>query len=217
MAQKHFWSGFAAGAATALGGIWAANAVGRGSRSRIIRLEKSVQIGRPVAQVFEAWSDFSRLPRFSSLIQSVQRYGDRSHWVVNINGKPFEWDAELTQIIPNEAIGWKSVSGTKHTGRISFSPLGSDTLVHVQMNYAPPARFLRPVLSGMSGQIEGYIEQALRDFKRAMESENWNSSSGSQATGTYGPGPEMLTRNTNEKFGAPSVPVEYTRPPDAKY
>jgi hypothetical protein len=37
-----------------------------------------------------------------------------------------------------------------------------------------------------------------------------------QATGTYGPGPEMLTRNTNEKYGEPSVPVEYTRPPEAK-
>lgn len=217
MAQKHFWSGFAAGAAAALGGLWAANSVGRGSSSRIIRLEKSVQIGRPVSEVFETWSDFSRLPEFSNIIRRVDRYGDRSHWLVDINGRPFEWDAELTQIIPNEAIGWKSVGGTKNTGRITFSAIGDDTLVHVQMNYAPPFRMLRPLLSGMSGQIEGYIEQALRDFKNALESREPAARTGAQATGTYGPGPEMLTRNTNEKYGAPSVPVEYTRPPDAKY
>lgn len=223
MAKRHFWSGFAAGAAAGLGTLWAANAVGRGRSSRIIRLEKSVQIGRPVDEVFNSWSDLSRLPYYSPMIESVRRYGDRSHWSVNINGKRFEWDAELTQIIPNEAISWKSVSGAKHSGRITFSPIGNDTLAHVQMNYVPPLKMLRPLLSPLSGQIEGHIEQALRDFKAALEEKGQGESAerraadtSAQATGTYGPGPEMLSRNTNEKYGSPSVPVEYTRPPEAK-
>jgi uncharacterized membrane protein len=218
MAKRDFWSGFAAGTAAGLGGFWAANRLGRGGSSRIIRLEKSVQIGRPVEEVFDAWSDFSRLVEYSNLVRSVQRYGDRSHWVVEVGKKVFEWDAEITQIIPNEAIGWKSVSGMKNTGRITFAPLREDTMVHIQMNYAPPMRLLRPMLSGMSGQLESYIEQALRDFKHAMESGAGRSSemTSQQATGTHGGGPETLTRNTNEKYGAPSVPVEYTRPPEAK-
>jgi uncharacterized membrane protein len=222
MGQKQFWSGFAAGAAAGLGTLWAASSFGKGSKSRIIRLEKSVQIGRPVAEVFNAWADVSRLPEYCSMIESVNRYGDRSHWRVKAGGRAFEWDAELTQIIANEAIGWKTTGGAKHSGRINFSPIGEDTLVHVQMNYVPPMRLLRPMLSGMSGQIEGYIEQALRDFKAALEGKGQEgarrvSDNPTQATGTYGPGPEMLTRNTNPKFGEPSVPVEYTRPPDAKY
>ncbi len=131
-------------------------------------------------------------------------------------GKVFEWDAEITQIVPGESIGWKSVSGSKNTGRINFARIGNDTLVHVQMNYVPATRLLRPMLAGMSGQIEGYIEQALRDFKHALEAgERSRGGMPSQATGTHGP--ETLTRNTNEKYGSPSIPVEYTRPPEAKY
>ncbi|HWR37531.1 MAG TPA: SRPBCC family protein [Clostridia bacterium] len=169
MATKVFWGGFAAGAAAGLGTLWAVSFIGRGGKSRIIRFEKAVQIGRPVHEVFDAWSDYSRLPQYSSLIQSVTRSGDRSHWVINLDGKPFEWDAEITQLIPNEAIGWKSVAGAKNTGRISFSPIGNDTLMNVVMNYAPPARMLRPFFSAMSGRIEGRIDQAVRDFKAALE------------------------------------------------
>jgi uncharacterized membrane protein len=221
MGQKQFWSGFAAGAAAGLGALWAASSIGRGGQSRIVRLEKSVQIGRSVEEVFNAWADVSRLPEYCSMIKSVHRYGDRSHWTVNIEGHPFEWDAEVTQIIPNEAIGWKTVGGTQHTGRINFSPIGNDTMIHVQMNYVPPMRLLRPMVSGISGKLEGYLEQALRDFKAGLEGKGQEgarrvSDNPAQATGTYVPGPEMLTRNTNEKYGEPSVPVEYTRPPEAK-
>jgi uncharacterized membrane protein len=77
MGQKQFWGGFAAGAAAGLGALWAASSLGRGGQSRIVRLEKSVQIGRPVHDVFNAWADVSRLPEYCSMIKSVHRYGDR--------------------------------------------------------------------------------------------------------------------------------------------
>lgn len=222
MSRRGFWSGFAAGTAAGLGALFAVSFVGRGGRSHIIRLEKSVQIGRPVHEVFDAWSDFNRLAQFSSVIQSVSRFGDRSHWTVNVEGKTFEWDAEIVQMIPNQAIGWKSVSGTKTTGRISFAPIEDQTLVHVQMNYVPPFTLLRPFASSLGGQIEGEIEQALRDFKMAIEagvasgSRNRTSQPVSRATGTFGKGTEEAVDRQNSRFGSPSVPAEFTRPPEAK-
>ena len=72
-------------------------------------------------------------------------------------------------MIPNQVIGWKSVSGSKHSGRITFAPIGNDTLVHVQMNYIPSTILARPMSSVIAGRIEGYIEQALRDFKSELE------------------------------------------------
>jgi len=96
----------------------------------------------------------------------------------------------------------------------------------VQMNYVPPSRFLRPLLSPMSGRIEGYIERALREFKASLEGKGSpehvdprgpaSERITSQATGTYGPRPEAISPNANAKFGTPQVPVEYTRPPEAK-
>jgi uncharacterized membrane protein len=221
--QRDFWLGFTWGAATAVGGALVASYVGRGGDSRILRLEKSIQIGRPPAEVFDAWSDLEQLPMMIEAVDSVNSIGHRSHWNARINGRKTEWDAELTQLIPNQAIGWKSVNGPQHSGRITFSPLGNDTLLHVQMNYAPANRFLRRALTPLVGEFEGYIEQALRDAKaylenrpRAASSERSTQDALGRATGTYGPGPELVSEQQNPKFGAPSTPVEYTAPPEAK-
>lgn len=218
MEKKEFWGGFAAGAAAVIGGAWIYGLAGRGGRSHIVRLEKSVQIGRPVEEVFESWSDLESLPRFTSLLRNVHRNGDRSYWIAEVAGRPVEWEAEMEQVIPNQAIGWKSVGGTKHSGRVTFAPLADQTLVHVQMNYAPSPWILRPVVAMMVGQLEGYIEQALRDVKSALEAgrgkkrptEPVVEMEPSQATGTYGP------TASNPRFGTPTIPVEFTRPPEAK-
>ena len=195
----------------------------RGGASRILRLEKSIQIARPSAEVFDAWVDIEQLPTMVEALESVSSIGHRSHWNALVKGMPVQWDAELTQLIPNQSIGWKSVSGPKHSGRITFSPLGNDTLVHVQMNYVPPARFLRRALAPLSGDFEGYIEQALRDVKAYLENQPRSAATQrssqdalGRATGTYGPGPELVAEQQNPKFGTVSTPVEYTVPPEAK-
>lgn len=208
MRQRDFWTGVAAGAGAAIGTAWAFGMVGRGGSSRIVRLEKSVQIGRPLEEVFERWSRFENLPQYSEMIESVDNHGNHSHWRVNLDGRPFEWRAEVTQFIPNEAIGWKSISGTKHTGRVTFSKLGDDTVVHVQMNYAPPLWALRPAVSVITGRIEGYIEQALRDFKGNMEAKEgaWlikNAGSGTQQRSR--PGNQPLNNAEVGKVGTGNV------------
>ena len=223
MRQRDFWIGFTWGATTAIGGALVASRLGRGGASRILRLEKSLQIARPPAEVFDAWIDIEQLPSMIEALDSVSTIGHRSHWNGRVKGRRVAWDSELTQLIPNQAIGWKSVNGPKHSGRITFSPLGNDTLVHVQMNYAPPARFLRRALTPFTGDLEGYIEQALRDAKAYLENRPRSAATSrstqdavGRATGTRGPGPELVAEQQNPKFGSPSTPVEYSAPPEAK-
>ena len=172
--RENFWSGFAAGAAVgAVAGIACVLVARRRSSdidSHVIRLEKSVNIGRPVQSVFAAWSNFERLPQWINFVRRVERYGTHTRWLVNIDGREFEWDAQITQVKPNESIGWKSLNGPKHTGRITFSPLGNQTVVHVLMNYAP----LLPGLGSMlpvEQHLEQWIERGLREFKLALERE----------------------------------------------
>lgn len=212
-----FIAGAALGVAGAFGALAFVNLSGRARHSRIVRLEKSLQIGRPVDEVFSAWADLDRIVRWSPLVHSITRSGNRSHWAVDIEGRRFEWDAEVEQFIPNQAIGWKSIRGPKHTGRINFSPLGDDTIIHVTMNYAPPSRFLRPLVGSASGRIEGYIEQVLRDFKAALENKGQeqairSSSAGSRldpaaassrATGTFGAVGERIGQAEHTQLGVP--------------
>lgn len=170
--KEDFWSGFGLGTIVgAAAGLAACFTISRASSydSHILRLERSVQIGRPVEEVFALWSQLEQLPSRLSLVKNVDVSGQHSDWRVWIDGKEFNFDAQTTQFLPNEAIGWKSVSGPKHSGRINFARLGNDTLVHVTMNYAPPLGRFGRLLAPITDHLESYIELALREFKHALE------------------------------------------------
>ncbi len=202
--------------------------VGRAAASRIIRLEKSIQIGRPVGEVFSAWVDWGRLPRVSDHVCSIRYNGNRSHWRVEVGGRMIEWDAITHQYIENQAIGWKSVNGPKHTGRVTFSSIGDDTLVHVTMNYAPPVRAMRPLIAPMAGHMEGLIEKVLRDFKASVESRPSGAQGSVIRTGTEsGPGLRVSEISRIGTFGedepiepqtrwAAEKPIDYRKPSDAR-
>ena len=230
--QAKFWTGFAAGAAVgALAGIGGVLAFKRNSESadhHVVRLEKSVNIGRPVSAVFAAWQNLERLPQSISFVKRIERFGTQSRWLVNLDGRDVEWDAQLTQVIQNQSIGWKSLSGPYHTGRISFAPLGDQTVVHVVMNYAPGLG----VFSGFGSMLpieqhlQHWIERGLREFKAALEREGGTQErSGDwepmQRTGTDAQTDAPWNSSTGP-VGTPgrrSAPgtVSYTRPPQDKY
>ncbi|HUS20123.1 MAG TPA: SRPBCC family protein, partial [Terriglobales bacterium] len=182
-----YWGGFAAGAligtAAAATAIMVANALTRNKDHRIMRLEDSIQVARPVDEVFRAWSEFTHLPEYIDAVRRVEVNGTHSVWTVSANGKDTRWEAETVQYIPNEAIGWKSVAGPKHTGRISFSPLSEQTIVHVTMNYASPLGRLSLLASPVSEVITSVVNEALRDFKAAMEGRGSRRSEAPAATG----------------------------------
>jgi uncharacterized membrane protein len=227
--RGNFWAGLGVGAGIGAAVALLPQLVGRGGASRILRLEKSIQIGRPVEEVFGAWVDWDRLPGVSDNIASIRHNGDRTHWRVNVGGRLMEWNAITEQYIPNQAIGWKSINGPKHTGRITFAPIGSDTQVHVAMNYVPPSsRALRPFLRPMTGHMEGVIEKVLRDFKGSVESRP-HGVQGSVRRGTNRPGPGMqkseMSRSgtygddpiqTEPRLAGAANPMDFTSPPDAK-
>lgn len=223
MARARFWKGFAigaaSGAAAGLGAVFAWRAVRQQEDNSVVRLEKSVQIGRPVEEVYAAWEDIENLPRYLSVIESVTPMGSRSHWIANINGRQAEWDAELIHRKPNEELGWKSVNGPKHTGRITFAPLGNDTIVHVVMNYAPRMGVVGRVLVENLSNLDALLEEALREFKNVLESQPREGAGEQRATGTESARPRDLAGGSSQaqtsRFGGPAS-VEYTRPPEIK-
>jgi len=231
--KGRYWAGFAAGAfigtGAAIAAAYLANLIS-GRERHILRLEESIQIARPVSEVFQAWIDLEELPRFMEYVKRVRVAGQTSYWTVTVDGKDFKWQVRTVQLIPNEAIGWKSTRGPKHSGRMSFSKIGDDTLMHVTMNYAPPLGNLSSALPSGADQLESHIAKSLRDFKHALEQPSSGAASDSsragwrvrqeRATGTTGrykaaePDPAGDAANTSEK--RPGT-VEYTRPPNAGF
>ncbi|MCU1309350.1 MAG: cyclase/dehydrase [Candidatus Angelobacter sp.] len=231
--KGRYWMGFAAGAfigtGAAIVAAYLANVIS-GRERHILRLEESIQIARPVSEVFRAWIDLEELPRYLEYVKRVRVGGQTSYWTVTVDGKDFKWQARTVQLIPNEAIGWKSTRGPKHSGRMSFSKIGDDTLMHVTMNYAPPLGNLSSTFASGDDRLESYITKSLREFKHALEQRSSGAASDpstaewrnrqEKATGTTGrykapeAGPVGDAANTSEK--RPGT-VEYTRPPNAGY
>ena len=76
------------------------------------RIEKTIEVDRPVRTVYNQWTQFEEFPRFMDGVKEVKQLDDTHvHWHAEIFGKDKEWDAEITEQVPDQKIGWKSISG----------------------------------------------------------------------------------------------------------
>jgi uncharacterized membrane protein len=143
---------------------------------RGIRVEQSVSINRQPAELFAFWRRLENLPQFMTHLVSVRRIDDRrSHWVVKAPaGRTVEWDAEIINEVPNELIGWRTLSGADviSAGSVHFKAAGPDrgTQVTVVMQYTPPGGKMGSVIAWMLGHEPSQtVAEDLRRFKALME------------------------------------------------
>jgi uncharacterized membrane protein len=159
---------------------------------RGFKVEKSVTINRPAAELFAFWRDFSNLPKVMSHLKSVEVQDSmRSHWVaVGPLGREVAWDAELIDERPNETISWRSLPGSDvdTAGSVHFNELkhGRGTEVAASLKYNPPAGSIGGWIATLLGDDPAHtIASDLRRFKQAMEAGEVPTSSG-QPSGRAG-------------------------------
>jgi uncharacterized membrane protein len=116
--------------------------VGAGARG--IEVQKAINVNAPIDDVFAFFTNYENFPRFMSHVREVRDTGgDTSHWTVDgPAGVPVEWDAVLTDLVPNEVIGWTSVPGSVvHSAGVIRFAQNADGTTHVdlKMTYTPPA------------------------------------------------------------------------------
>jgi uncharacterized membrane protein len=130
--------------------------VGIGAGRRAIDIEKAINIAAPVEEVFEFWSRHENFPQFMRNVREVRKTGEgRYHWVVaGPAGVSVEWDAEITKIVPNQLIAFKSLEGSaiEQAGLIHFTATSEgDTCVDIKMSYNPPAGAIGHLLAMLFG------------------------------------------------------------------
>ena len=60
------------------------------------------------------------------------------HWKAIIGGKEQEWNAEITEQIPDQRIAWKSQGGAPNAGVVTFQPLSDGTSkIMLHLEYEP--------------------------------------------------------------------------------
>jgi uncharacterized membrane protein len=148
---------------------------GIGAGREAVIVHKIINITAPVEEVFAFWSNYENFPRFMSNVRDVKEIGEKqSHWTVaGPAGTSVEWNATVTNYVPNELLGWKTMpeSAVQHAGIVRFSrnPNGT-TRVDIRMSYNPAAGALGHAVASLFGaDAKSEIEQDLVRMKTMIE------------------------------------------------
>jgi uncharacterized membrane protein len=133
-------------------------------------IEKSIEIEVPVTTAYNQWTQFEEFPKFMEGVKEVKQVDDTHlRWKADIGGKEKEWDAEITEQIPDNRIAWRSRDGAMNAGVVSFHRLSdSRSKVMLQMEYDP-----KGVVENVGDAVGVVSQRVLGDlerFKRYIES-----------------------------------------------
>jgi uncharacterized membrane protein len=136
------------------------------------RIEKTVDVERPVRTVYDQWTQFEEFPRFMDGVKDVKQLDDTHvRWRAEIGGKEKQWDAEITEQVPDERISWKSVSGdAPNAGTVRFEPIDANrTRVRLVMAYQPQGAM--ESVGDALGILGSSVQTSVNNFKEYIESQ----------------------------------------------
>jgi uncharacterized membrane protein len=146
-------------------------------RHHAVQVEKTIKVAAPVDQVWELWSNFENFPRFMAHLHEVRKVDEgRSHWVAaGPAGVPVEWDAVVTDWVPNQFIGWTTSEGSpiEMIGQVRLRPASkAETEIDVQLAYNPPAGAAGHALASILGaDPQRAMDDDLLRLKSLLENE----------------------------------------------
>jgi HSP20 family molecular chaperone IbpA len=133
------------------------------------KIDKSIELEVPVHTAYNQMTQFEEFPKFMAHVRDVRQIDDTHlHWKAEIGGKEVEWDAEISEQVPDQRIAWRSTQGNRNNGEVSFTPLGENrTRVNFSVDAELPAG--KGAKSG-NDDLVARTEQDLQSFKRFIES-----------------------------------------------
>lgn len=133
-------------------------------------VSSEIDVEVPVTTVYNQWTQFEDFPAFMSGIEQVVQRDDKTlHWNLDVAGVKREFDAVITEQIPDTRIAWKSTSGPTHAGVVTFHRLNdTETRIRLELEWSPEG-FVET--SGAILQIDNMqVKRDLEEFKRLIES-----------------------------------------------
>jgi len=133
-------------------------------------IEESIEVDAPVATAYNQWTQFEEFPRFMEGVESVRQLDEtRLHWAAQVAGRREEWDAQITDQRPDQHIAWRSTTGKRTSGAVTFEPQGDDrTRVTLRMSYERDG--LAETLGAAVGADRRRVKGDLDRFKELVES-----------------------------------------------
>jgi uncharacterized membrane protein len=141
-------------------------------------IEQSIDVNVPVHVAYNQWTQFEEFPRFMEGVEEIRQLDDkRLHWRANVGGKEKEWDAVITEQIPDQRIAWKNTTGAKNAGVVTFHHISDKaTRVMLQLEYGPEGIIenVGDTIGVVSSRVKGDLER-FKEFieRRGSETGAW--------------------------------------------
>jgi len=166
------------------------------SKRKLIQISSQIELPFSAEVAYEAYSDLSRQPTWSSWLESVVVLNDgsssnsnnnnnsgkvESKWTSKMMGIRYSWTAEAVRNERPHTIQWKSVTGLRNEGTVRFYPRrgkGYDkgpTLMTLNMAFVTP-RAVTSIVK-RSKKLSKFVEEkmiaeSLQQFRDTVVSEN---------------------------------------------
>lgn len=132
-------------------------------------IERAIDVEAPASTTYNAWTRFDLFPTFMEGVEEVRQKDDRHlFWRARVWGQTEEWEAEITEQIPDKRIAWRSEGGATNAGVVTFHRLSDrNSRVMLQLGYEPE-RLTEKVADAL-GILTRQVEGDLRRFKEFVE------------------------------------------------
>ncbi|GES29981.1 SRPBCC family protein [Streptomyces angustmyceticus] len=117
---------------------------GGGGKSKSVAIVEDIDVGVPVREAYDQWTQFQEFSTFAKGVVSVDKSDDTSsNWKVKVAKSTRSWRANVTEQVPDERISW-TTEGAKGTvkGVVTFHRLTDNlTRVLLVLEYFPKGLF----------------------------------------------------------------------------
>jgi len=130
--------------------------------SKFTSFTAAVEVPVPASLAFDLYSDLEQHVRWSPWLEAVQsnRETAMSTWTLKIRGLRFSWQSLTIEDVRPTRLSWRSVSGLKNSGLVTFARIGdATTRVEVKLSARVPAVF-RTLLK--AGVVERFVVKTMR-------------------------------------------------------
>lgn len=132
-------------------------------------INQTIDVAVPVRAAYDQWTQFESFPQFMEGVERVVQLDDRTlEWTASIAGREKHWQAEITEQRPDQVIAWRSTSGARNAGTVTFQRLDdAQTRVGLELEIEPDG----PIESvgDATGFVQRRVKGDLERFKTFIE------------------------------------------------
>ncbi|HEY0532162.1 MAG TPA: SRPBCC family protein [Actinoplanes sp.] len=132
-------------------------------------VQQAIEVSAPLHTVYEQLAAFENYPRFMSGVQEVTPIGhDQTHWIMDVDGKRREFDAQITERSLDERVAWSTTEGPLLAETITLRPMG-ETKTQIVAQLEADIAFLMPSDRHGQASLTRRLKTDLTTFKSLVE------------------------------------------------